>query len=423
MSPPLELVILTDAYPFHAAYEQTFLDPEVRVLAQHFERIHLVPQRLGGDCSPLPARVTVDTRYAIRHSPSLLRALGRACWSRLFYADIRARWPLTLNLKAIKRLSVFCAQAEFVAAWFQHLFQTNALTATHTIFYSFWLDAACGGIALLKERYPDICLVARAHSADLYEDRYTPPYLPGRWALARGLDRLLPDSQLGADYIQNCQPMFASICTPSRQGVDDPGFQTAPSADGVLRVVSCSFVIPRKRVHLLLEGLILAAQADPNQRWHWTHIGDGPGLAALVARQQTGVPPNLQMEFPGYWPAPQMLAYYRDQPIDIFANVSDNEGTPVSLMEAASCGIPILATAVGGNLEVVSEDNGALLEAHLTAEAIAQKLIEIAQQPSHWQARRAVSRAVWQDKYNASTNYREFSQQLLNLRLGTPAVK
>lgn len=42
--------------------------------------------------------------------------------------------------------------------------------------------------------------------------------------------------------------------------------------------------------------------------------------------------------------------------------MSDSEGIPVSIMEAMSFGIPVIARNVGGMSEIVNEENGLLLE-------------------------------------------------------------
>ena len=46
---------------------------------------------------------------------------------------------------------------------------------------------------------------------------------------------------------------------------------------------------------------------------------------------------------------------------DLFVNMSLSEGIPVSIMEAISFGIPIIATNVGGNAEIVNDETGVLI--------------------------------------------------------------
>ncbi len=45
-----------------------------------------------------------------------------------------------------------------------------------------------------------------------------------------------------------------------------------------------------------------------------------------------------------------VLSYY--QKADLFVLPSLTEGLPLSLLEALSCGLPVIATAVGGSREI-----------------------------------------------------------------------
>jgi glycosyltransferase involved in cell wall biosynthesis len=110
------------------------------------------------------------------------------------------------------------------------------------------------------------------------------------------------------------------------------------------------------------------------------------------------------------------MQHYRDRPVDVFVNVSRTEGgAPVSIQEATSCGIPIVATAVGGNPEIVSEKNGILLDTNLTPEEIAAALLKISENPVLAARLRSGSRQVWETGYNAEANFRAFAERLKSI--------
>jgi glycosyltransferase involved in cell wall biosynthesis len=118
--------------------------------------------------------------------------------------------------------------------------------------------------------------------------------------------------------------------------------------------VLLSFVgrlVPIKRVELLVEAVAVArAQGAPVRL---AVVGDGPARpAAERAADEAGV--SHAVLFAGYRSDPVTIAAATD--IGVLA--SDNEGTPVSLIEAAAAGRPLVATNVGGVADVVVKDAG-----------------------------------------------------------------
>jgi glycosyltransferase involved in cell wall biosynthesis len=80
-------------------------------------------------------------------------------------------------------------------------------------------------------------------------------------------------------------------------------------------------------------------------------VGDGPLRSDLeaLARQL-----SLMEEIVFTGNTDSVLSYY--QAADVFVLPSLSEGLPLSLLEALSCGLPVIATAVGGNREIIDPD-------------------------------------------------------------------
>lgn len=124
-------------------------------------------------------------------------------------------------------------------------------------------------------------------------------------------------------------------------------------ADEVL-VTYVGRVVPIKRIDVLVRAVAGARQGGAPVRL--AVVGDGeirPELERLAQRLGLG-------------DAARFLGYRRDLPAiaaatDVYALSSDNEGTPVSLIEGGAAGRPAAATAVGGVPEVVSADTGILV--------------------------------------------------------------
>ena len=127
-------------------------------------------------------------------------------------------------------------------------------------------------------------------------------------------------------------------------------------------------------------------------------------------------PPNARGYLPGYTTKEALISFYRDTPADTFINASETEGTPVAVMEAVSCGIPVIATSVGGNKEIVGERNGILLGENPSPQEIANSIFKLLDDPKATLAKREESRKVWMERYNADSNYAAFAERLRSIR-------
>jgi teichuronic acid biosynthesis glycosyltransferase TuaC len=120
-------------------------------------------------------------------------------------------------------------------------------------------------------------------------------------------------------------------------------------------VVFAGRVVPAKGVRELLTAWLDLARHDSTL--HLAVVGDGPLRAELQARCAAA---NLgdRAHFPGSLPAGQVAEWM--QACDVFCLPSHTEGHPNVLVEALACGRPVVATPVGGILEIVDEHNGLL---------------------------------------------------------------
>jgi len=416
-SPQLTLILFTQSYPYDVAAEQTFLAPEVEYLVTNFQVI-IVPEQNGGGKSVLPDAIQVEEDFArmMQANSGKASLLLKALFSRSLWKELVTRPSVLLQPFSLKWLIVFVGKAELTRKWVCHFIARHKLDTSRCIVYTLWLDVSAMGVGLAKQSFPRTALVSRAHGYDLYEERHRHAYFPCRPQSLKTLDRLFPDSDMGSRYVAGRYPWFASRCETARLGVTDPGFVTSCSSDGVFRIVSCSFVVPVKRVDLILKGIQRATQLRPNQQFEWHHFGTGPLKLTIENNALKMLPANVKSYFPGYSTVEHLMQYYRGHPVDLFMNVSVTEGTPVAVMEAISCGIPVMATAVGGNPEIVSEQNGRLLSPNPTPDEIAEAILSILDNPDLAIEKRKGSRQVWQEKYNASQNFQAFADRLKAIR-------
>ncbi len=147
-------------------------------------------------------------------------------------------------------------------------------------------------------------------------------------------------------------------------------------------------------------------------------MGDGPQLPEIseLAEKLLGGKANVSYAFLGFLSNDKVLAQYKDNPADVFLNLSSSEGIPVAVMEAMSFAIPVIATDVGGVSEIVNNENGILLSPNPDPEEVKQAIVKfcIMDEKTYVQYRKNAYQ-TWEEKYNAEKNYPAFVRDVLAL--------
>lgn len=421
MNSRMIIVIFTHSYPYDVAAEHTFLEQEISWLAKDTDKLILVPRTSGGRLIPIPSTVYVDNSFSVyyRKSKKNISLLLNTLASNYFYREIHEHLSLVINPVKLIRLILSLSRAEITKKWFEGWIKENKIGVDQVLLYSYWFDDVSIGLGMVKRKYPQIKFVSRAHGYDIYEELYFPYYWPLRRQTLAVLDKLFPASNDSRDYFRRRYPEFHDLFETAHLGVKEPGFISKPSSDNVLRIVSCAHIVPLKRIDLFIEGIAYAAHIRPDQKFEWIHFGEGKLRRKLQREMKNKFPQKVMGRLPGQVSNQDVMRHYKENPVDVFVNLSTTEGgAPVSIMEAISCGIPVIATNVGGNPEIVSERNGLLLNPDPTPEDVAQALLKVCDNSEMAHKMRAESRKVWQESYNADVNYRNFAERLKSMREG-----
>lgn len=403
------LFLVTDTFPFGTG--ETFLETELRYLAREFA-VTLIPRVVAGPPRELPPGVALDTGYAEAAGGGwrrLVAAIARTPTSPRFYQELLAHPSILAHPRALGRCVKYLDEAITFEGWLAERLRG----LPDALLYTYWVRPQTMAGLRLKRGRPGLRVVSRVHRNDLYLEEFAGRYLPFRRESFAGLDRLYPISEHGRRYALALFPGLDARTELQRLGVVVPPWRCGPSADGVSRLVSCSYLVPTKRVDLLVDGLARLAASHPERRFEWHHLGDGPQRAAIEEKAAAIAPPNLACRFHGQKTNAQIFAYYQAHPVDCFLNTSSSEGIPVAIMEALSCSVPVVATDVGGTSEIVDEANGVLLSASPDAGEIAAAVGRVIQAPPG--ARRHAARETVTARFDAETNYPRFCAALTAL--------
>jgi len=112
------------------------------------------------------------------------------------------------------------------------------------------------------------------------------------------------------------------------------------------RLLFVGRVVYQKGLDLLLEALA-GLKSEP---WQLTVVGDGSQRKPLQDQaQQLGIADRIQ--FAGWLSSEQLIPLY--QQANLFVFPSRHEGMPNAVLEAMACGLPVIATKIAGNEELI----------------------------------------------------------------------
>jgi glycosyltransferase involved in cell wall biosynthesis len=186
-------------------------------------------------------------------------------------------------------------------------------------------------------------------------------------------------------------------------------FRRELQLNGVERLVGIvGRIFPIKNHHLFLEAAALVAREEPAARF--VIVGDGTLRPALERQaQETGIADRVI--FTGW--RRDLPGIYAD--LDVLAVTSNNEGTPVSAIEAMAAGCPVVATNVGGLPDLIREGETGYLVPPGDAPAVATALLRVLHQPEMARCMGETARRAARERFSAQRLITDMEQLYLEL--------
>ena len=281
------------------------------------------------------------------------------------------------------------------------------------LIYNFWFFDAARTAVLLKNRLTKknrVKSYSRAHRYDLYAEENSLNYLPLTEWLIKNTDYIFPCSENGREYLLKDFSKYENKIKLSFLGTVDYGIQKYTKC--IPTFISCSRLVEVKRVDRIIDSLRLLDNAGAKLKW--IHFGGGMLLDNLKQKAQGFK--NIEIEFFGNVKNSELLKIYSENYYKGFINVSGSEGLPISIMEATSFGMPVIATDVGGTSEIIKDSkNGFLLMKTFKDEELANLILHILNLPSEeYQRLRKSARKIWEERFEYKTNFKKLFDNFEN---------
>ena len=210
--------------------------------------------------------------------------------------------------------------------------------------------------AMLYDSYPKLC---NSHFAKYLERRFD--------ETIKHLDKIVFISKIGQINFLKTTPFIEPSKTIFfHNGIDDLTLEQKKekvlipaNKNFKYRLISTGTICERKGQYIVIEALT-KINKDILENIHVTFLGGGSQLYALKSFVKKNNLTN-HVTFEGSVPKEIVYKYLRQS--NIYILMSNNEGLPISIIEAMRSELPIISTKVAGIPELVSNNyNGLLIE-------------------------------------------------------------
>ncbi|RGU93397.1 glycosyltransferase [Clostridium sp. AF15-17LB] len=407
------LLLFTKTYPFENG--ESFIENEIETASRHYDKIYIFSCQVADSSRrrTVPDNVSVFTIGSEKKETILLNSF-RYLAGGIKNKELPAEWHECITFKQRLFTLYFYTKVRIMEAKCQNMIAKLVKSGHSYTFYSYWFFDTAYLAMRLKERFfagVDTYFITRAHGYDLYKYRNTFQYFPFKKLVFSHIDKVFPCSENGAHYLKREYPEYEVKIEKSYLGTVDYGLPLKMPEDNVVTLVTCSNLIPLKRVERL--AAVLAYLENRGMNLKWICFGDGECRKELETYCRNNIK-QTEVVFKGLVANKEVMDYYKTEPVDLFVNLSSSEGLPVSIIEAMSFGIPSIATDVGGTSELVLEGRtGFLLPADFSDEEVQDAVVRYCGLSiTEKNQLRESCRNYWETSFNNISNYEEFYNKI-----------
>ena len=399
------LFLYTIDFPYGET--EPYLNNELPYLSRSFFKVVIIAEKKEQSSLKLPDNVEVyflkeleigaaKNKLVLKNGFMLLQILLKEFFAAEEKRFFMKRWKLTVSE---------LIQALLISEKIKHILKSQTKPVIH---YSFWMNAFPLALSILRKKNEINAFVFRVHGFDLYKERWSKGFIPYRNTNYKYASAIFAVSDVGLNYI-SANFSYNEKARRSYLGTTEMG--TNPFKEHEFALATCSSIIPLKRLNLLAESL-----KHISFPLIWYHFGDGKKEEKeLLERTIQSLPKHITVHLKGQVNQQTLFDFYNSTPVSVFVNVSETEGLPVSIMEATSFGIPIIATNVGGTTEIVNDKTGVLIKKDISADELALIIENFKSGKYNTLEARKEVKYFWENHFSAAHNYQNFCNELQTL--------
>jgi glycosyltransferase involved in cell wall biosynthesis len=394
------LFIFTDSFPYGVG--ETYVASEIDEYHDFFNKIFIIPVNLKGEQRQLPTNCEVlDIHKLAKFNGVSIVFLFKAF--SLFLYELRHTNYKGLYLNYFPSVIKKIYNAIVYAEALKVLSQKSG--TNESIFYTYWFYHWALVCSIARDKNYIGNYFSRTHLGDLYEIRTK---LDFKNLKLRSINKLYVISEHGRLFLKSHYSKFIGKVQVNYLGTPKAKFISGKFREDRFLIISCSSVKPIKRVDEIFRVI-----CNLSFKVKWIHFGGSGTELEKLHKLVLSKPANVEVDLKGHVPNRELLDFYATHEVDLFINLSTTEGLPVSIMEAQSYSIPVLATNVFATAEAVVEGTGILVDEKASVDEITQALIQLKNEKEKGLINPDFILNHWNTHFNAQVNYRTFAKDLI----------
>lgn len=270
-------------------------------------------------------------------------------------------WVEIINLKKNLSKKIILVlkerlKSEVVFQWIKK----NNFDYDKNLFYSFWSNYNLISFFFIKKIDSKFKCFSRTLGSDLYgffnNDRYVAfekikfSNLNLVLTLNSGQKKKLLDENLIDE--NKIEKNILGITKQNILNLDDFSSRN-------ITICSCGQHNHIKNTKSIIDFVKTLSEIDRNKKIDYVSIGSGilNSKLKIYAKKKLY---NINYKFINR--VDNLVNFFKNEKVDIFINLSFDEGMSFAVMEALSCGIPVICSNIPGNREIIDEKNGYILK-------------------------------------------------------------
>ena len=361
-----KIIIFTNDYPT-GNLEETFIKFELSELSKHFKEIEIIPQKNLGGGKKISKNIFINLGLSKQFTKKniILYIFFHTLFSFKFYNEMLGNLFSKNFIFKFRMMLLEITKSKIALDW---ILKNIKYKEENVIFYSFWSDYLLLSFEKLK-KISNVKTISRVLGSDLNGYIENDDYVPYIKYKFYSLDKLILLANFQKKKLLKTNIINRKKIIISPLGVYKYRHNINKFNTNEIRFLSCNNFIKIKNTIKMVE-FVKTFSEYTEKKVRFYIIGTGEDYNKIKSELKLN---KKLFEYKLIKSVKNLPKFMIKNKINFFMNFSSKEGMSFSVMEALSCGIPIICSNIEANTNLVNKKRGYLINLKNFNESILNK--------------------------------------------------